>query len=450
MIETVSDLQHFQLENSEGDLFLHAIPTDDNDHPNMCFPSLLFIRNLATGRTYGYSFEHPDSIPLLENGDITTVLEKMSNRMWALDKKAFSQIIGVKKINDVNLVSYLTDNTIMDASEYVTPAHFLVRSHSCGLPKVNLAIPLVKHLEAFNNLADDVKKVLHNYEPDIPFTRFNNLIIETLGDIESQGICVDIEKFKHHFEIDVEPCGIVHSQYNVYTSTGRPSNRYGGVNYAALNQTDGSRSCFKSRHGENGKLVAVDYTAFHPRIICALTKYPISVDVDIYEYLAQLYFQKKDVDETDIKNAKQLTFRQLYGGVEDKYAHIKYLANLKTYINEQWDFFQANGYIVTPFFKRKITTHHIQDPSPTKVFNYILQAVEGEISIPRVKDVQKYLAGKRTRAILYTYDAVLYDFHKEDGIQTLNDIRDIMSVNETFPMKTYMGDNYQDMRLISL
>ena len=450
MIESVSDLQCFQLENSEGDLFLHAIPLDGEDHPTMCFSSLLFIRNLATGRTYGYSFDHPDSIPLLENSEFIAVREKMPNRMWALDKKAFTQIVGMKQINDVNLVSYLTDNTTTDASEYVTSAHFLVRSNSFGLGKVNVSIPLMKHLEAFDDLADDVKKVLHKYEPDIPFTRFNNLIIETLGDIERQGIYVDIEKFKQYFEIDVEPCGMVHSQYNVYTSTGRPSNRYGGVNYAALNQTDGSRSCFKSRHGENGKLVAVDYTAFHPRIICALTKYPISVDVDIYEYLAQLYFQKKDVDETDIKNAKQLTFRQLYGGVEDKYAHIKYLANLKTYINEQWDFFQTNGHIVTPFFKRKITTYHIDDPSPTKVFNYILQAVEGEISIPRVKEVQTYLSGKKTQAILYTYDAVLYDFHKDDGLQTLDYVRNIMSVNGTFPMKTYMGDTYQDMRLISL
>lgn len=450
MIETASDFRRFRMENATGDLFLHVVPIEDNLHPAASKLALLFIRNLTNGTTYYYSFCHPDSISLIRPPEMFIALMEMTNKMWALDKKACQQFLGLTKINDVNLASYLIDNTTTDASEYVTPAHFLVRSHSFGLGKINMAIPLMKHLEVFDDLANDVKKVLYKYEPDIPFIRFNDLIIETLGNIENQGIFVDIPKFKEHFDIDVESNGMVHSQYNVYTSTGRPSNRFGGVNYAALNQTDGCRSCFKSRHGAKGKLVVVDYTAFHPRIICALTKYPISVDVDIYEYLAQLYFQKKDVDETDIKNAKQLTFRQLYGGVEDKYAHIKYLANLKTYINEQWDFFQANGHIVTPFFKRKITEHHIQDPSPTKVFNYILQAVEGEISIPRVKDVQTYLAKKKTQAILYTYDAVLYDFHQDDGVQTLKEVCEIMSFHGTFPMKTYIGDTYQDIRLVSL
>jgi hypothetical protein len=242
----------------------------------------------------------------------------------------------------------------------------------------------------------------------------------------------------------------VFSRYNVYTSTGRPSNSYDGINYAALNHTDGSRSCFVSRYGNDGRMVVVDYTAFHPRIICNLTDYPISTDIDFYEYMAKLYFQKKEVDETDLKNAKQLTFRQLYGGVEDKYSHIKYLANLKNFIDEQWKFFQSHGYIETPIFKRKITDKHIQDPNPTKLFNYILQAVEGEVSIPQVQKVLDYLHGKKSKAVLYTYDAVLYDFHKEDGLDVLNHIRQLMSCNGMYPMKTYIGNSYNDIQLVSI
>lgn len=447
MIETETDHQQFQLENIEGDLFLHVVPVDENVHSVVNRPALLFIRNLSSGNTYYYSFGHPDSLPFVTQEDFMTSLNLLSNRKWALDQKAFSQLIDLRRVYDVNLVGYLADNITIDSTEYDTPSHFLVRKHSVGHGKVNLAIPLMKHLEAFNELADDVTKVIKGYEPDTPFIRFNDLIIGTLGEIEKQGIFVDREKFKEHFKVDSE---MVHSQYNVYTSTGRPSNRFGGINYAALNQTDGSRSCFCSRYGEDGRIVVIDYTAFHPRIICALTKYPIPVETDIYEYLARLYFQKKDVDETDVKNAKQLTFRQLYGGVEDKYAHIKYLANLKTFINEQWEFFQANGHVTTPFFKRKITTHHIQDPNPSKVFNYILQAVEGEIAIPKLREVQSYLIPKKTKAILYTYDAVLYDFHKDDGMETLNEIRNIMSFDGTFPMKTYVGTSYQDVRLATM
>jgi hypothetical protein len=236
----------------------------------------------------------------------------------------------------------------------------------------------------------------------------------------------------------------------VYTATGRPSNHYNNVNYAALNHTDGTRSCFCSRYGENGRMVLIDYTTFHPRIISYLTKYDIPIETDIYEYLAKLYFHKKEVDETDVKNAKQLTFRQFFGGVEEEYSHIKYLANLKTFINEQWDFFNKNGYVLTPFFKRKITNKHILDPNPPKVFNYILQAIEGEISIPKVNDVLHYLRDKKTKAVLYTYDAVLYDFHKDDKYETLKEIRRIMSYDGMFPMKTYIGSTYHDLKLVSL
>ena len=51
---------------------------------------------------------------------------------------------------------------------------------------------------------------------------------------------------------------IVYSEYNPYTSTGRPSNRFGGMNFAALNKSDGSREQFISRFN-NGVLVEMDF-----------------------------------------------------------------------------------------------------------------------------------------------------------------------------------------------
>ena len=48
------------------------------------------------------------------------------------------------------------------------------------------------------------------------------------------------------------------TQYHPFTTTSRPSNNFGGVNYAALNKDDGSRDRFVSRF-EGGKLVQFDY-----------------------------------------------------------------------------------------------------------------------------------------------------------------------------------------------
>lgn len=448
MIETEEDCNKFILENSKGNWIVHIIPLDYGVHSAINTPSVLFIRNILTNKTYYYSFNHIDSSPnILPHEFINNVLLKFDNIKWTIDHKSFVHFIKLSNVYDTNLIKYLDSNTILEVSDFDTISHQIIRRNSPNYKKLNLAIPLLKHKEAFDDLADLIIKLINNFNIDDAYIKFNDLI-STLGNIEEQGIHVDRMKFNDTFNTEPSLSNIVFSQYNVYTSTGRPSNRYGGINYAALNNTDGSRSCFTSRYGKDGQIVVIDYAAFHPRIISSLTNYFIPADVDFYEYIAKLYFQKKEVDEIDIKNAKQLTFKQLYGGVEDKYSHIKYLANLKFFIDEQWKFFNKNNYILTPIFKRKLTDKHIIDATPTKLFNYILQATEGEIAIPKIQLVMEYLKFKKTKAILYTYDALLFDFHKNDGIETLKTIRDIMSYNGIYPMKTYIGNSYHDVQLM--
>lgn len=449
MIETVTDVDRFYSENLEGDWIVHIVPVEDNVHSADNIPSILFIHNILIDKTYYYACNHPDSTPKPE---IRPFLQEVWHRrtikkIWAIDKKAFEQF-KLSDVNDANLCGFLCYNDILDVSDYETEAHALIRRNSNGLGKINIVIPLMKHKEAFDEMCGDIKQMIRKFKIDNSYSEFNK-IIHTLGEIEANGIYVDAALFEKHFEVKPNKRGMVYSKYNTYTSTGRPANSYGGINYAALKHNDGSRSCFVSRYGNDGRIVVIDYTAFHPRIVCNLIKYNIPIETDIYQYLAKLYFQKKEIDEIDIKNAKQLTFRQFYGGIDEKYSHIKYLANLKLYVNEQWGLFQSRGYIETPIFKRKITNKHIKDPNPEKVFNYILQATEGEIAIPQVQLVLDYLKEKQTKVIMYIYDSILLDFHKNDGFDTLNKIRQLMSCNSMFPMKTYIGNSYDDVKLLS-
>lgn len=448
MINTEEDFNRFLSDNQTGDWIFHVIPEYEGIHPVENPPCILFIRNTLTKKSYYYSFTHTDIVPKMSPRTfVQRLLENLPARKWALDAKSLYQFFPIPDLYDVNLCGFFSRNEILDESDFEpTSNNFLRRRTNIG--QINKIIPLLKHKEMFDDMCDSIERMISGFEVNDAYLRFNNITLTTLRDIESNGIFVDSELFKKHFKISPNKHGLVFSQYNVYTSTGRPSNRYNNVNYAALKHEGGSRSCFVSRYGEDGRMVVIDYAAFHPRIICSLTKYPLPIDTDIYEYLAKLYFQKKEVDEIDIKESKLLTFRQLYGGVEDKYSHIRYLANLNTFIYDQWNFFKENNFVFTPLFKRKITGKHIKDPNPSKVFNYILQAVEGEVAITQAQSVMNYLKNKKTKAVLYTYDAILYDFHKGDGIGTLNDIRKIMSLNGTFPMKTYLGRSYDDIQLI--
>jgi hypothetical protein len=137
--------------------------------------------------------------------------------------------------------------------------------------------------------------------------------------------------------------------------------------------------------------------------------------------------------------------RQLYGGVEEKYENIKYFSNLKEFKNWNWQFFKENGYVLTPTFRRKITDQHLKDANPEKLFNYILQATETEVALSAVHWVNKYLRDKKTKAVLYTYDSLLFDFHKSDGPKVLTDIMNIMMMGKRFPIKVYKGESYDSV-----
>ena len=45
------------------------------------------------------------------------------------------------------------------------------------------------------------------------------------------------------------------------------------------------------------------------------------------------------------------------------------------------------------------------------------------------------LQNKKTNVVLYTYDSFLFDFSKEDGIETLDDIKEILEEGGKYPIK---------------
>ena len=111
---------------------------------------------------------------------------------------------------------------------------------------LNCVIPILKHLEASRIIVDRIKGYSLGEVPE-SYDTYNNKVLTNLQRIESNGLQTTD--------------GMVYSEYNPYTATGRPSNRFGGMNFAALNKKDGSRKKFISRHGRDGMLVEMDYDA---------------------------------------------------------------------------------------------------------------------------------------------------------------------------------------------
>ena len=73
--------------------------------------------------------------------------------------------------------------------------------------------------------------------------------------------------------------------------------------------------------------------------------------------------------------------------------------------------------------------------NPQKLMNYIMQSLETSRNILILKEVLRYLKDKKTKLVLYTYDALLFDFFKEDGKETLEELKEILESGGKYPIK---------------
>jgi len=279
-------------------------------------------------------------------------------------------------------------------------------------PKANDLIPIWKHYEQFQEWK---KKWV-----DVKSSKFSQLYPRCLNWIELGGL---------HNGSRLE-----YTQYNPLTTTSRPSNAFGGVNYAALPKDGDVRSRFVSRF-EGGKLYQLDFDGYHPRLIGKLIGVDIPLDIKAHKWLADQY-------GADIKDAKAITFRQLYGGVQDEYKHIPFFSKTAEYIDSLWSEFLMKREVFTPILKRKIKYH--QDLNKNKLFNYILQSVETERNILILEKLFQLKLTQKSLPILYTYDSILFDVHEDDGINYIKKVKEVMEL-DGFPTDVEVGDNYGNM-----
>lgn len=308
MIESVEIYNSFLKEIENHGIIIHVIPVDPYVHSVKRIPSSVLIKDVNTKKTYIISFSHPDVKQVVTLEKVNQDINLQTGSKWAFDKKSTMQSFPVDNVNDINLLTFLGKNLIIEEEVYHTTAHKFIRS--IGETKINNCIPILKHQETFEKMCDVFFETIPYCIRDEGYIKENSIIIETLSEIEKNGIYVNENCFRRfHEKADIYENNLVYSQYNIYTSTGRPSNRFQSVNYAALNKENGVRSCFTSRFKKDGKMILIDYSAFHPRIICHLTQFDLPSNIDIYRYLGELYFKREELSDFDIDESKKLTFK---------------------------------------------------------------------------------------------------------------------------------------------
>ena len=408
---------------SEGNIsidkvYVHPIWESISVHPHNDGLSLLYIYDIEGDREILINLNNIDNH--------TTTLEKFNfdfNECYVYDNKSLLHHLSLDNSVDASLIKYLQSNSQLKSTP--TPTHTFYERRFSSFKGVNNLIPISKHIETIRDIRNEFLSYYDlGWDSDC-VKKFENFYIKSLYKVERNGI--------HTTN------GLEWTQYHPFTTTSRPSNNFGGVNYAALNKDDGSRDRFVSRF-EGGKLIQFDYDAYHPRIIGKMVDEPIPMDVSGHQTLADMY-------GVPYNDSKAITFRQLYGGVQQEYLHIPLFSKVSHKIDKMWMEFNRRGYVTTPL-GRKLSKSNLNDMNANKLFNYMLQATETELNMRILSKVMEFLEDKRSKMVLYTYDSYLLDMHSDefDSLQNLK----ILIEGNGFPTKIELGDSYSKMNSIDI
>jgi hypothetical protein len=152
-------------------------------------------------------------------------------------------------------------------------------------------------------------------------------------------------------------------------------------------------------------------------------------DKNTYELLGQLLGVSQ-------QEAKELTFKQLYGGVWSEYQYKPFFKDVNMFIDDMWDTYQYGGRYTT---ENKIFMPDA-DITQTKLFNYIVQSKETSTNVELLELIFDRLKGKKTKLVLYTYDAFLFDYSNEDkGL-----IQEIINMLD-YPVNVKQGKTYHGL-----
>jgi hypothetical protein len=410
------------------DCFVKFIPYNDNYHPKLNDISLIYVRDISHHKGYMLCINHNESFSLNKQ-DVEQWLLNKTEHMFVLDKKQTLHYFPYQhKLYDINFIeniNLLIINKCID---------FYYKKYN-NLSNINTLIPISKHYEICDIIFDNTIYVINKYHQNNVVYAFNNGPLSyVFNQIESCGIRIDKNNFTNYYnnlnnpEFNIKK-GKIYTCYNLYNITGRPSNNFNGINFLSLNKTNGERQCYIP---ENDTFIEIDIQGLHPRLIANMIGFEFG-DKNTYELLGELL-------NVTQQEAKELTFKQMYGGIWEEYQDKPFFKDVNKLTNEIWEKYQINKQYET---KNRIFLHD-KNMIKSKLLSYIIQSAETSGNVEFLVKILDYLKDKKTKLVLYTYDAILLDYSKEDGKQLLNNIKDIIP----YPINIKIGNTYHDLQKI--
>ena len=294
IIEKESQLNKLSYNSS---CYISVIPLNHNYHPLLTSTSLIYYKN-EENKGFIFPINHNDGISI----DLELIKQFILKhpKIYCLNKKDILYYLGggfkennVIDINLLHLENTIHKLEIPDFKQIV--ANYIENSFKTNT-QLNSFIPITKHYEEQEYIYNYVKSYMENSKES---TYYNVDYIWNMYCIEKQGIELNINVFNKHYFIKSPKLSIkdnkIYTQYNLYNFTSRPSNSFNGVNFGALNKSDGTRESFIP---QNDYLFEFDMRAYHLCISAKLINHTF-IEEDIHTELGMFYFNKNELTEDE-------------------------------------------------------------------------------------------------------------------------------------------------------
>ena len=406
-IETICRIKH-------DSAYVDVIPCSHNLHPVENSVCALYFRFERDDKGYIIPINHSETINF-ELEEVEKVLQSIG-KIFVRDRKEFLHYFPIKHC-------YQPSPSPYTYIPQLTQAHTQLYNRYPEIQNLNTIVPIVKHYEVCEQNFAKFNTIRMN-----SFYQKADLVFNQL---ERAGIKVDQTKFEQYFDKEVNE--FIYTQYNLNTLTTRPSNAFGGINFSALDKNNGERECFIPR---NNSFIEMDISAYHPTLLANLLDYTFDSD-DIHGSFAKMY-------GVDYAKAKEITFKQIYGGIWKEYQHLEFFKKVTSYTDRLWNEFQLTGHIICPLSGHEFVRAELENMNPSKLLNYVLQNLETANNVCILYDIFKVLRGKNTKLVLYVYDSFLFDYDKSEPGVMLK----ILGIFNKYKLQTKIkkGTNYANIK----
>ena len=227
MVTYIEDLDSFNnfllgFNSYPSRIYIQLSDTDKHALNNRI--SFIVVRNLKINDYYVINLNHTDGLSLRD--DALKLLEESQRSKAVINGKSVTHLIDLKQSVDIDLYRFIASGETNEDRFRELQSFYKRSTPQLYQNNLNDSIPLAKQVGIVKDimsydLGDNGNENIVNFVKDAT---------EVFQWIEKSGIFVDEKQRDLLPSKHINKDGLVFTEYNLFTSTLRPSNRHGGIN----------------------------------------------------------------------------------------------------------------------------------------------------------------------------------------------------------------------------